>query len=273
MTREIKIALLVGLAFIIVIGILLSDHFRGTLEPPQAVLDRAGATVRQTINSPGVIDTNQPIVVAPNQISPRGALKTPGDIDPAPGPIVLNPPNQNTSQNGLPAGDPLVAAARQQGEEIIPAEGSPANPANGTSVAAAPRSYQAQAGDSVSRMAARLLGANTAKNRQAIIAANQSLQADPNKVVVGQTYIIPGGVSAASSKGAKVTVATVGGGGQWFYKVKPGDTLWGIATGQLGDAGAVTAIKELNSATLHGGSTLRPGMNLRLPSQPVAIAE
>ena len=41
MTRETKIGLLVGLAFIIVIGILLGDQFSSRMEPPQAALLRA----------------------------------------------------------------------------------------------------------------------------------------------------------------------------------------------------------------------------------------
>ena len=36
MTRETKIGMLVGLAFIIVIGILLSDHMTSTTEPQRA---------------------------------------------------------------------------------------------------------------------------------------------------------------------------------------------------------------------------------------------
>ena len=42
MTRETKIGLLVGLAFIIVIGILLSDHLTRSTEPPQATLAGRG---------------------------------------------------------------------------------------------------------------------------------------------------------------------------------------------------------------------------------------
>jgi hypothetical protein len=38
MTRETKIGLLVGLAFIIVIGILLSDHFSTATQPPQSLV-------------------------------------------------------------------------------------------------------------------------------------------------------------------------------------------------------------------------------------------
>ena len=52
MTRETKIGLLVGLAFIIVIGILLSDHMASTTEPTQAALDNAAATSRTAIVVP-----------------------------------------------------------------------------------------------------------------------------------------------------------------------------------------------------------------------------
>ncbi len=47
MTRETKIGMLVGLAFIIVIGILLSDHMTSTTEPPKAALASAGPDVRR----------------------------------------------------------------------------------------------------------------------------------------------------------------------------------------------------------------------------------
>ena len=49
-----KISLLVGLAFIIVIGILLSDHFRSTQELPRAVLAQVGSAVRSATDGPGV---------------------------------------------------------------------------------------------------------------------------------------------------------------------------------------------------------------------------
>jgi len=215
------------------------------------------------------------VTLAPDQINPRSAVQTPGDIEPPPSPVTIAPPAQqggNSSQ--IPANDPLAQAARQQGEELIPVESAP-TPAV---AAGSQRTYVAKAGDSVSRMAARLLGANTAKNRAAIIAANASLQSNPNLVVVGQSYIIPGaGTAATPTLAASVgtgtgPAGTTASGGQWYYTVKPGDTLWGIATSQLGSASAVAAIKQLNSDTLDGGTTLQPGMKLRLPSVPVAVA-
>ena len=52
MTRETKIGLLVGLAFIIVIGILLSDHMTSTTEPQKAPLSVVGGNVRESIVTP-----------------------------------------------------------------------------------------------------------------------------------------------------------------------------------------------------------------------------
>src|SRR4051812_5348413 len=52
MTRETKIGMLVGLAFIIVIGILLSDHMTSTTETPRADQARAGSDVRGGTTTP-----------------------------------------------------------------------------------------------------------------------------------------------------------------------------------------------------------------------------
>lgn len=65
MTRETKIGLLVGLAFIIVIGILLSDQFTRQNEVPQANITVVGNKVRE---GTGIFQSNNPPgnAVAPN---------------------------------------------------------------------------------------------------------------------------------------------------------------------------------------------------------------
>src|SRR5207237_10110271 len=93
MTRETKIGLLVGLAFIIVIGILLSDHFRGATEPPTAPLDTVGRNVRTATATPGA-NSNPPVVVVKPEVSPEHTLQQPREIDPPPSPVV--PANQTT---------------------------------------------------------------------------------------------------------------------------------------------------------------------------------
>lgn len=54
MTRETKIGLLVGLAFIIVVGILLSEHLTTATERPSAPLADAGVGVREGVAAPGI---------------------------------------------------------------------------------------------------------------------------------------------------------------------------------------------------------------------------
>ncbi len=82
MTRETKIGLLVGLAFIIVIGILLSDHLTSTTEPPQARLTQAGNNVRQGVSVPGATTANPPVttIVAPAPVTPQQPIPMKDDL-------------------------------------------------------------------------------------------------------------------------------------------------------------------------------------------------
>ena len=291
MTRETKIGLLVGLAFIIVIGILLSDHFRGAMELPQAPLDRAGPNVLQAVNTLGSGEAPPPVVVAPQQVTPKQPVPTPRDLEPRPNPVVLDQGYSNNGANHPPPPniDPALLKVAQQNGEAIVSENVPPTPANQNQSAGplpplnpavvATRQYVAQPGDSVTKMAARLMGANTKANRAAIIAANPSLQKNADRVIAGQAYLIPTATPAVVSE--KSTAQTPGQppdsskpaqtAGE-IYVVQPGDTLWHIAVSQVGDSGAVAAIQELNRDQLNGGTTLRPGMKLRLPARRIASA-
>jgi nucleoid-associated protein YgaU len=312
MTRETKISLLVGLAFVIVIGILLSDRFRA--EPPQAPLVGAASMVRAAMDSPGM--ANPPItVVAPKDAPPSQLVPTRDELNPAPSPVIpaavapaqatgtdvtpAYPSESQPSQNQvagadspvvqprqIPWNDPLSDAARQHGEELIPSnpDGTPA-PGQSTTIGGA-RTYVAQSGDSVSRMAAKFLGSDSEANQQAIINANPSLQDDPDRVMAGEKYQIPGRAPAEDSTAAvpapTATPQTPStptaqstpdtGDTEYIYVVQPDDNLWRIANDELGDPSAVSAIKELNADVLKGHDTVRPGMRLRLPSKPVASA-
>jgi nucleoid-associated protein YgaU len=164
--------------------------------------------------------------------------------------------------------------------------------------------YKAQSGDTVSKMAGRFLGANTKANRDLIIKANPSLQAAPDRIVVGQTYMIPTpastttdtrgtapaapaavtarnastpaiplttSVANATTPAPVVRTSSAASPGTW-YTVKEHDTLWGIATRQCGSPDAIAAIQELNKASLKGGTKLHANMKLRLPARQVASA-
>jgi nucleoid-associated protein YgaU len=366
MTRETKIGLLVGLAFIIVIGILLSDHLTSSTEPPPATLANAGSNVMQTVNSPGGAHVPavtsgaaaQPQNVTPNQPVPTSADLTPRpqpmqivQIGPGSGaaaqqqpplPITVQGPSQSQAQANAQQATPappvitlpqqpadtaphapvaqapqaqqddspvitqvptsversLSHAAQQGGEQLVAldASGRPAPnqaPASWGQALTGMREHKAEPGDSVSRMAARYLGGNTKVNRDLIVRANPSLQNDPNKVIVGKTYMIP---TVADSAPAVTNVAAapqqaqqdpfgqsqapqqqsdppaVASATEYFYTVREGDSLWKIANDQLGKPGAVAAIKELNKDTLRGGDTVYVGMKLKMPGKPLAQA-
>jgi nucleoid-associated protein YgaU len=298
MTRETKISLLVGLAFIIVIGILLSDHFHATQELPQAVITDVGNAVRRATDAPG---TNNPPTsfVAPAESSPTSSVPTRDELTQAPSPVVLahqptgnNQTSPTAEDHGAdaPAIDPsLNRTAQRLGEPLVPAnnDGStqdsnsvaqaPQQQNPSPAPAQSPKQYRALDGDTVSRMAAKFLGSNSRSNRQAIIDANPSLQDDPDRVVVGKLYTIPtaGSQSTAGSAQSDQAQSNQPVGGEYFYTVQEGDSLWRIANDVLGDPSTVSAIKELNHGLLKGdnGDVVTPGMKLKLPAKPVATID
>ena len=353
MTRETKIGLLVGLAFIIVIGILLSDHMTSTNQPQQALLSQAAANVRESVTPPAPSRSAPPPVTAVRQITPAAPVPTQAELQPAPPPPVIAGPVVEDVRIGGPSApatggsigpivisqaDPTVREqpqAQPQPEppltDVVPTHvttAPPPQPTGGNDAATAEldqwataprqpvipaaqrapaaaerREYVAQAGDNLSKLASRMLGANTKANRDAIVRANPSLHRNPNLVVEGRKYKIP----SAPQAPAPAPVVTTGGGtsaipetvpvpqrrasapvpvtdlvdpvpparpadqGVW-YVVKENDNLWRIASEQLGSGNAAAEIKALNKDVLKGGDSIVPNMRLRLPAKRVASA-
>jgi len=231
MTRETKIGLLVGLAFTIVIGILLCDHFRMSQEPPQAPLVSVGSDVRDGVSAPG---SQNPVVsvATPGDLTPSHTMPTQSELNPPASPVVVATPGSNAAVNSqtnsqLPppavstvtdAQTALEQQANQQGQPLVRVnpDGTtssdsssiaivPADNSNTSSAPAGFKQYTATDGDTVSRMAGRFMGANTRANRQAIIDANPSLQQDPDRVEVGKDYLIPTKTKNASQTASAST--------------------------------------------------------------------
>ena len=107
MTRETKIGLLVGLAFIIVIGILLSDQLMRATEAPPAPLSSVGDTLRKGTATP--VSHNRPAaaVTTAEDASPDNAVPTKEEITRRPPPVTfveIRPggPNGAPAQGGTP---------------------------------------------------------------------------------------------------------------------------------------------------------------------------
>lgn len=176
MTRETKIGLLVGLAFIIVVGILLSEHLTTTTERPAAPLADAGEGVREGVAAPGVtmrdetapyrapepaspvpvardLAVQPPVQPAQVAVGPAGQVQPPIVITNTPTAAPVIPAIENGTQTPVtPVGnDPLVTRlptdifanqhpiqnlAAQQGEPLVPVNNSNNNTNNSTTLAA-----------------------------------------------------------------------------------------------------------------------------------------
>src|SRR5439155_5884369 len=110
----------------------------------------------------------------------------------------------------------LANVAHTMGEDIVsiehpqakPADANASKPITLASLPPGSRPYKAEAGDSVSRIASKMMGGNTKANRDALIAANPTLQQNANMVIAGRTYVIPGGsASPAASSSASAAAA------------------------------------------------------------------
>jgi nucleoid-associated protein YgaU len=307
MTRETKIGLLVGLAFCIMIGILMSNYMASATEPVAAPLLNTASNVRDSVSSP--VSDPPPITIVTQTVSPREPMNLPSDP-------TVSRPTQSIVQIGGPAEGAPIQIRQTASRSALPAQvqqsnpnpaavdnnppGPPATPGSLQQVAQAQgepivgvsdsaangvRKYSAEPGDTLSRLAGRFLGANTKANRDIILKANPSLQSDPNRIIVGRTYLIPGSAAAQPTPPAVAAAdpatpapqpqqpSPTASQPQYWYTVKENDSLWSIAADQLGDGGAWTAIKELNADVLKGSDTVHPDMKLRLPAKPLASAQ
>src|SRR3954471_18071059 len=79
MTRETKIGLLVGLAFIIIVGILLSEPLSRSSEIQPAALPGVGPNVRSAVATPNAAGTpgNPPISMQSQQVAATPQVATP----------------------------------------------------------------------------------------------------------------------------------------------------------------------------------------------------
>jgi LysM repeat protein len=224
------------------------------------------------------------------------------------GPVGQVPPSQNNvvrppapaNPNG---GRSIADVAAGMGETLVGLDGQPLrareplappggaivqnNAGNGPRTphvaGGAMKQYTVQPGDSLSKIAQKEMGSNTKANRDAIVKANPSLAANPDKVIIGATYNIPPAASATTGTviaqqptqprpATPAPPARPAAPVENFYTVQPGDNLTRIAKEQAGDVSMVAAIKELNKEAVKDWNVLQVGTKLRLPGKSVASA-
>jgi hypothetical protein len=123
MTRDTKIGLLVGLAFVIVIGILISDQITRSTEPPQAALGGAANGVRQAVGSPGTGTETAPVTVVTPPVTPQQTVATQSELT-----------NPTPAVQFVKIGGPVAAGAQteQQAPVQTPEDGAKAQANDGS---------------------------------------------------------------------------------------------------------------------------------------------
>ena len=251
MTRENKLALIIGFALVLVVGILVSDHF-------------SEASTQQSAN-----------LLTPENLEQQEGqsdLITPVHVDSqADGGIRLLP--QTPAMNGSHMGgspqyldNPDLQAARaeeQRAAEVPQSEGY--------------RWYTVQAGESLSKICQREYGDMNLYPQLA--AFNPDRINDPDHVPAGTTIRIPtrttlGATTPARSEPDDSTPADAGeqqpesAATQYIlYTIKSGDNLTEIAQKFLGTSRRYMEIFNLNKDVIPSPDTVIEGRQIRIPKE------
>ncbi len=271
MTSDAKIGLLLGLVFIFLIAFVINGLPRFSNDKNNNELT---SNMVQVQNGPPAIAAKERKAI--NETARRAAAR----LETAQG--------QNAEQ-GVRYSRPLpkTTAAAKNGSVVKPDLLKEQKKKSGdvkSSRGEWPKVYVVQSGDNLAVIAKKFYGAeegNRLKNIEWIYQANARNLVSPDEVSEGQKLFIPAPpgvgtqsiVSAGSSderaepvklkQSSKKQKVRRGG----FYVVKDGDSLWRIASEQLGDGTRYEEIAELNSKIIAEEDVLVVGMRLRLPAR------
>ncbi len=256
MTREHKLALIVGFAFVLVVGVLLSDHFSSArkTQPKGDLLSlgsREAGSATMSLDQPSASRLGERVNMGSSQdrpfVLPEKNPRVPTAVSGAWG--------TSQGQVGRPVNDPLAAqddgyAAFTDDRNVRPMTASEAD-------------TLAQYFDPP-QVIAMVPPTNLSG------AAGGAERANFNPLAV-ETSTVPGGVVPGLSnftrdRLAETDVATREQPKARTYTAREGDSLYAIARRELGDGTKWLAVRDLNRKLVGDeGEYLQPGMKLVLP--------
>jgi nucleoid-associated protein YgaU len=265
MTRETRIGLLVGLAFILMFGLVLGD-LTGSSSPSVAPPSAGIAEV----SNDGWAPLTVPPLPAERSLAASSPLAEDDGTSPQDDGVVetaLVPP--------LPGEGP--------GSVDVAATAPPAPTAAASAAAPAPKQeiYVVQAKDSLRKVARKVYGPDHESAYRQILEANRNILEDESRLQIGQQLVIPPLEAPAkpqtremdldelrkefsSQRVEQASVKAKGG----VYVVRPGDTLSSITRKVLNDS-SKTSVQKLyraNQDRLKSPDALPVGLELRIPS-------
>ncbi|MBL9147669.1 MAG: LysM peptidoglycan-binding domain-containing protein [Phycisphaerae bacterium] len=235
MTRENKLALVLGFGLMLFVGILVSDHFAARKNVPLAAvpIERQDSGV-PPIPGPGAGDQYV-------RTGEDGAE------------VLPTPPTQE---------DPPVLVQNRE---------TPAPPVQPTKTEPDVRTYVVREGDTLAAIAGREYGRRSLGQKLA-----EYNKVNPAKLKSGASIQIPP-VELLDPTAAPVEALATNGAGSnaensapvapkfKVYKVREGDTLYGIAQRELGKGDRWKELQSSNVDVLKSAADLTPGMQIKIP--------
>ncbi|HMN96641.1 MAG TPA: LysM peptidoglycan-binding domain-containing protein [Phycisphaerales bacterium] len=263
MTRESKLALVVGFGLVLFVGILVADQISAVHRPRNAdLLDPllAGSAPARGISELG--DPPRNLLVAPGGAAgrEREAERQEHAQRDLRSPLVRVP-----DEPSAPTPDDMLVRRQDGGAGRHPGELIPElviDPLR------APRTHVVQRGETLFGIAQATLG--DSGRWKEILEANGI--SDPRQLRAGMELRLPPAQRSATRAGVE-RVALNGGRAAESetaytdYTVRQGDTLSSIARERLGGTSAWTTLYELNRDRLRSPNEVRPGTVIRIPTQ------
>jgi nucleoid-associated protein YgaU len=290
MTRDAKIGLLLGLVFIFIIAFIINglpslgrsdgNELTRNMARPQRNKPGIGTDARRVTQRTitPVRPTSSPDAPAPAATGPQTTEAPASQIRfeaqlPQP-----TPASQSTETN-------LAAAQTGSPQSALIATEQKKEPIAGRSKSQLTRAhiYTVQDGDSLASIAKHFYGeelGNKKANVERIFKANRKILKSADQIYVGQKLIVPALTQIAPDKPENVLpaegfkpVESIGARHEQkaikitdktrYYTVKEGDSLWKIASEQLGDGNRYPELARLNK--LEDEDFLAVGARLKLP--------
>lgn len=291
MTREHKLAIILGFAIVLVVTIVISDHFSkaNTAElvgETEVALEPEGPIGRDPFESqpPTIVfqdpETGRFVESKPEPLDSIAAMQAEGEADGG-GEAMAQSDDSHVFEEILNGLRDLPAAAqtetRMSAKQPVPSVitmGEPvARPGPGDADASEPvRTHTVREGETLWSIAERYYG-DGSMHRQ-LAEYNRHVVGDGRTLSVGMRLEVPGRQRLLTGRPSDVRASwgsepvvrePAPESSDRAYTVRPGDTLSEIAQKQCGTVRMMDEILALNSDQLDDADSIRVGMVLRLP--------
>lgn len=230
MTREHKLSLILGFAVVLVVGVLLSDHLS---DARRVTLEQANPADQVALDTPNSAPSRTPTLVL---VDPQGRPIEPAPSQPAPA--------SSSISDQLADGRPAPASSAE--EELL--RTNMFRPVNQPAGQAGPI---AALGEQIAGAVQGLI------NGEAPIPAAQLDQPPSTLRMTGRSP------ESATPAGATPRA--------WrAYTIRSGDSLWAIASRELGDGFRHKELADLNRDRIGPRGELRVGASLRIPADSLS---